>query len=155
MKPLIIYYTFSGRTKRVAKIIGEALSEYNPSYFSVEIKGKFGMMDALEKGDYSSIEDGLNSLQSMDFDTIIIGMPTWGNRPPKVFNEILARLPGIDGKRAFVFTTSIFSGGGTLKYMKEKVEEKGPDFISERKFRAAFWIRKANVVKFASEIIGA
>lgn len=156
MKPLIIYYTFSGRTKRVAKIIGDTLAIHEPNYLAIEIKGKFmkkfEMMDALENGDYSSIAEDLKELESMDFDTLVIGMPTWGNRTPKAFNEVIARLPSLENKRVFLFTTSILTGGGTLKYMEEKVRSKGGTNVASRKFRAVFWIRKNNVMKFAAEM---
>ena len=156
MKPLIITYSFSGRTAKTAKIILEALSEHDPVHSSIRIKGKFmerfEMMDALEKGNYSSIEDELKVIQETDFDTLIIGMPTWGNYPPKVFDAILSKLPDLSGKRVFVFTTAIFTGGNTVNYMKEKVIEKGASPVQGRKFRAAFWIRKSNVLKFASEM---
>jgi len=60
------------------------------------IKGKLSerlkILERFNNGDYSIIENELNSLGTMEYDLILIGMPTHGNFPPKGFNEIIQRL---------------------------------------------------------------
>ncbi len=156
MKALIIYFTMGGRTKKTAEAIASALSNYEVSYFPIELTGKFiekiKMLDKYENKDFSMIDTELNNLDALPYDLIFIGMPTYGNFPPKVFDEILARMRNFSGKRAIVFNTARFTGGKSIDYMKEKVEEAGAQVIEQAKFRKVFWIGTKNAIKFGEKI---
>jgi flavodoxin len=156
MKALIVYFTMGGRTKKTAQAIASVLTNYELSYFPIELTGKFiekiKMLDKFENKDFSLIEDDLKSLDVLLYDLIIFGMPTYGNFPPKVFDEILARMKNLSGKNVIVFNTARLTGGKTLLYMKAKVEEAGAQVISESKFRKFFWIGTKNAIKFGEHI---
>ena len=156
MKALIVYFTMGGRTKKTAEAIGSVLTNYEVSYFPIELKGKFiekiKMIDKYENKDFSDIEPQLNSLDAKETDLIIFGMPTYGGYPPKVFDEILARLGDLDGKKAVVFTTARFTGGKARDYMKAKVQEAGAHIIDQTKFRKLFWIGVKTALKFGKQI---
>ena len=156
MKTLIAYYTMGGRTKKTAEAIASALTNYEVSYFPVELTGKFlkklKILDKFENKDFSVIETELNSLNAASYDLIIIGMPTYGNKPPQVFDEIVARMGNLSGKRAIVFNTARFTGGKARDYMKAKVEEAGAQVIDKSKFRKVFWIGEKNAIKFGKRI---
>lgn len=145
-----------GRTKKTAEAIASALSNYEVSYFPIELTGKFiekiKMLDKYENKDFSMIDTELNNLDALPYDLIFIGMPTYGNFPPKVFDEILARMRNFSGKRAIVFNTARFTGGKSIDYMKEKVEEAGAQVIEQAKFRKVFWIGTKNAIKFGEKI---
>ena len=51
-------------------------------------------------------------------------------------------MKNLSGKKAIVFNTARFTGGKSLEYMKEKVEENGAQLIDFTKFRKLFWIGK-------------
>ena len=91
-----------GRTKKTAEAIGSVLTNYEVSYFPIELKGKFiekiKMLDKFENKDFSAIEPELNALDVTDCDLIIIGMPTYGKFPPKAFDEIVARMGDLSGR---------------------------------------------------------
>ena len=156
MKTLIAYYTMGGRTKKTAEAIASALTNYEVSYFPVELTGKFlkklKILDKFENKDFSVIETELNSLNAASYDLIIIGMPTYGNKPPQVFDEIVARMGNLSGKRAIVFNTARFTGGKALDYMKAKVEDVGAKVIDQSKFRKVFWIGVKDAIKFGKRI---
>jgi hypothetical protein len=76
------------------------------------------MLDKFENKDFAMIEADLNTLDGLDYEIIIIGMPTYGNFPPKIFDEIFSRMKNLIGKKVIVFNTARFTGGKTLKYMK-------------------------------------
>ena len=156
MKTLIAYFTMGGRTKKTAEAIATALTNYEVSYFPVELTGKFieklKILDKFENKDFSVIETELNSLNAASYDLIIIGMPTYGNKPPQVFDEIVARMGNLSGKRAIVFNTARFTGGKARDYMKAKVEEAGAQVIDKSKFRKVFWIGEKNAIKFGKRI---
>ena len=152
MKALIIYYTMGGRTKKVANAIASALSNYEVSFNAFELKGKYfekiKVMDKFEHGDFSDIENNLASLDARDYDLVIFGMPTYGNFPPKTFNEIVSRIKNLHGKRTGVFVTARFTGEKSLETMKTKVIEKGAQVVGSRKFRRFLWINKHDAMEF-------
>lgn len=146
----------SGRTKKTAKAIGSALKNHEMSYLELELIGKFiekiKKLDKFEKNDYSEIEEELSTLNSSNYDLIMIGMPTYGSFPPKVFNEIINRINDFDGKKFVVFNTARFSGGKCLDFMREKVEESGGEVIEQSKFRKLFWIGTKKAIKFGEKL---
>lgn len=156
MKILIAYFTMGGRTKKTAEAIASALATHEVSFFPIEIIGKFiekiKMLDKFQNKDFSTIETELNTLHAVSYDLIMVGMPTYGNFPPKAFDEILERMGNLSGKKAIVFNTARFSGGKALEYMKTKVEEVGAEVIVQKKFRKVLWIGTKNAIKFGKQI---
>jgi flavodoxin len=156
MKTLIAYFTMGGRTKKTAESIASVLTNHEVSFFPVEISGKFiekiKMLDKFENSDFSAIETELNTLDATGYDLIMFGMPTYGDSPPKAFDEILSRMGNLNGKKAIVFNTARFTGTKALSYMKIKVEEAGAEVIGQFKFRKLFWIGTKNAIKFGKQI---
>lgn len=156
MKTLIVYYTMGGRTKKTAKAIASTLTNYEVTYFPVELTGKFiekiKEFDKFENGDFSAIDDGLSTLDAADYDLIIFGMPTYGSKPPSTFNEIIKRMANLSGKKVIIFTTARFSGGKALEYMKEEIEAIGAQIIKQEKFRRLFYLGVRKSKKFGKEI---
>ena len=146
----------SGRTKKTAEGIASALTNHDVSYFPVELTGKFiekiKKLDKFENDDYSAIEADFETLDALNYDLIIIGMPTYGNKPPKIFDEIINRMKNFDGKKAIVFSTARFSGGKSLDYMKAKVEGQGAQVIDQARFRKVLWIGVKNAIKFGNQL---
>lgn len=145
-----------GRTKKTAEAIASALTNYEVSYFPIELIGKLRekikMLDKFENKDFSMIDADLNILNVLEYDLIMFGMPTYGNFPPKVYDEILSRAKNLRGKKVIVFNTARFTGGKTLDYMKEKAEEIGAQVIDQAKFRKLFWIGTKDAIKFGKKI---
>ena len=156
MKTLVIYFTMGGRTKKTAEAISSALTNYEVSYFPMELKGKLKekikQLDKFEHNDFSAIESGLNSLDAANYDLIIIGMPTYGDKPPKAFDEVITRMKNFNGKRVIVFNTARFTGKKSLDYMKVKVEEIGAQVIDNARFKKLLWIGVKNAKIFGKQI---
>ena len=146
----------SGRTKKTAEAIASTLTNHEVSYLSIELTGKFiekiKKLDKFENNDYSAIEAQVSDFDASGFDLIIIGMPTYGNFPPKVFGEIIRRMGNLNRKFVVVFNTARFSGGKCLAYMKEKIEEAGGEVINQSKFRKLFWIGTKKAIQFGKHI---
>ena len=157
MKALIVYYTMSGRTKKTAHAIASALMNYEVTFVPIELPGNFfqriQVFDDFEKGNFSLIENELNSLDAANFDLIFFGMPTYGNKPPGTFHEIMKRMKNFSGKKVIIFTTARFTGKGTLEYMKEKIEAVGAQVINQHNFKRFFWIGKKKAIELAKEIL--
>ena len=145
-----------GRTKKISKAIASALINHEVSYFPMEIKGKFiekiKMLDKFENKNFSAIETELDTLNSAEYEFIIFGMPTYGNFPPKAFDEVLARMGNLSGKIAVVFNTARFTGGKALEYMEIKVKESGAQVIDKYRFRGFFRLGVKDAIKFGSKI---
>ncbi|MHA2391137.1 MAG: flavodoxin family protein [Promethearchaeota archaeon] len=156
MKALIIYFTMGGRTKKTGEAIASALTNFEVSFFPIELTGKLTekikIIDKFENKDFSAIQGDLNILDALEYDLIMFGMPTYGNFPPKVFDEILSKMKNLSGKKVVVFNTARFTGGKSLEYMKEKVEENGAHVIDHAKFRKLFWIGRKDAIKFGERI---
>jgi len=97
-------------------------------------------------------EEELKLLDAKDYELVIIGMPTYGDKPANAFNEIVRKVPNLSGKKTIIFTTARFSGGKALKYMKEKVQETGAQIVKEANFRRVFWLGKRKSTKFGLEL---
>lgn len=145
-----------GRTKKVAQTIVDALPQYDIAYLPFEFSGnlseKLKIVEKFNNRDFSMMEDTLNSLDSEKYDIIFIGMPTYGNLPPKVFDEILERMKDIKDKKIIIFSTARFTGEGTVEYMKSKIEAKGAKVIYTQNFRGFFKISTKKVKHFAKKI---
>ena len=156
MKALIVYYTMSGRTKKTAHAIASSLSKYEVTFVPIELPGNFfqriQVFDDFEKGNFSLIEDELNSLDAISYELVFFGMPTYGNKPPGTFEEIMKRMKNFNGKKVVIFTTARFTGKGTLEYMKEKIEATGAQVINKYNFKIFFWIGKKRALEFGKEI---
>ncbi len=156
MKALIAYFTRTGRTKKTAKAIASALTNHEVSFFPVELTGKYvekiKKLDKFENKDFSAIESELSTLDAANNDLIMIGMPTYGNFPPKVFDEILVRMKNLKGKKVIVFNTARFTGGKSLDYMKEKAESAGAEVIDQARFAKFLWIGEKDAIKFGKKV---
>ena len=145
-----------GRTKKTAHAIGSALIDHEVKYFAIELRGKWiekiKQFDRFQKEDYSEIENDLNSLDIEPVELIIIGMPTYGNLPPKTFDEIIRRMGYLSNKKVIVFTTARFSGGKARDYMESKVENSGGNIVEKLKFRKPFWIGTKSALKYGKGI---
>jgi hypothetical protein len=146
----------SGRTKKTAQAIGTALTNHDVSYLGLELTGKFvekiKKLDKFENNDFSEIEEELNTLGSSNYDLIVIGMPTYGNFPPKVYSEIIRRINNIIKQKFVVFNTARFTGGKCLDFMREKIELSGSEVIDQLKFKKLFWIGTKKAIKFGEKL---
>ena len=147
MKALIIYYTMTNRTKKVAETVAHSLVDYTVSFipFALEAKrfiDKIKQLDKVEHNDFSQFEERLSRLDAEEFDLVVLGSPNYGNVAPKTIVEIIKRITNLEGKRVAIFVTGRFNGDKALMTMKEMVEEKGAEVIAEKCYSRFFSIRK-------------
>jgi len=116
MKSLVIYYSETGNTEKVAKTIAGAIA-----------------------GEIKRVEETkLDELA--DCSLIFIGTPVHGSRPAKKIENFLDGLPELSGKKAAAFCTMHIGGDKTtFKIIKEKLEKRGIIFIDS--FSCLGWSR--------------
>jgi len=130
MKAIIIYYSYSGNTKKVAEaLVGylkeksgveiirlEALDESN-SFFAQCHRAFWHRRAQISKVKYDL----------SGYDLICLGTPVWAFAPTPAINTYLSRCFGLKGKEIILFSTY---GSGTgnnrcLNYMQDILAKKG------------------------------
>ncbi len=130
MRTIIIYYSYTGNTKKVADILTEYLRQRyeikilrlealdeSASFFKQAARALFR-----KKAKISSVEFDLSS-----YDLICLGTPVWAFGPAPAMNTYLENCFGFENKDAVLFTTygSGTGAGRCLNYMQEILSKKG------------------------------
>jgi len=110
MKVLIIYFSQTGNTKKIAKKIQEGI---------IESGNECEIVNILK----------INLEQIKNFDLIGFGTPTFFYREPINIKRFLQNLEDIIGKHCFLFCTHGSQIGNTFYYMKEELVSKGYNVI--------------------------
>ncbi|MHC1604549.1 MAG: flavodoxin family protein [Candidatus Methanofastidiosia archaeon] len=105
MRTLVVYYSKTGNTKKVAEVVARELGT-----------------------DVASIDEKPNI---ENYDLVVFGTPTHGGKPAKEMWSYMQKIPETENKKAAVFISSGGSGGdkNTMGWMKKFVEDKGMKFI--------------------------
>lgn len=112
MRALVIYYSKTGNTKKIAEAI------------AAELDATLRTID--EPGDITF------------FDLVCVGTPVRFFLPTERMRSFLRRLPKLDGQKVAGFCTMAIGGGGTtLSYMRQVIEGKGAKFIGGFACRAS------------------
>ncbi|MBD3192129.1 MAG: hypothetical protein GF308_15900 [Candidatus Heimdallarchaeota archaeon] len=112
-KIMIFYFSGTGNTWWIAKTIQEKLLEEG---FKVE-KHSIESPIFKEQGKIDQI------IENVDY--IGIGYPIYGSDMPDSFYEFITKLPTVEDKQAFIFTTMLsFSGDGAL-VARRRLKKKG------------------------------
>ena len=130
MKSIIIYYSFSGNTKKVAGLLAEYLKQKG----EVEI---YELKDLNENGRFFSqcakaFRHERTNIQETNYDLsgydlICFGSPVWAFGPAPAINTYLDKSTGVEGKNIILFTThgSGASNERCLNYMQGLLSKKG------------------------------
>lgn len=125
MKTLIIYYSYSGNTKRIAKMLQEkvggdiveidTVSPYEGDYNSVVEQGH----DEVKRGYTPEIKPiGINL---SDYDTVVLGTPVWWYTMAPAIKTFISS-NDFSNKTVFPFATN----GGWIGHTFEDIEKSMP-----------------------------
>lgn len=137
MKSLIIYYSYSGNTDKVAHIFARVLKEKGEVKIQRlkpkdEIKTFMAQCKAAFTRKRAILEDGV-TFDITPYDFVLIGSPVWAFAPTPAINTYLDNIFCVRGKRYLVFLTS-GSGVGVKKCFNNitsVLESKGASKIDE------------------------
>lgn len=135
MKAIVIYYSFSGKTKQIAE---QKAQELNADILEVNEQKKRGILGAYIMGSFSAMRHKKVSLAQdipnlSGYDRIVIAVPIWAGSPAPAFNVITEHLPG--GKDVELILTS-----GSGNSAKSAVHTKGQ--VTHRKCRVVSYTDK-------------
>lgn len=110
MQAVLIYFSQTGNTKKVARTIAQGLSENGWQTTTVPLK-KTAAQELLAA------------------DLIGMGTPVFESQAPSLIKNFIERLPSLTGKNAFVFATSGGAPGRVLYDLTRRLETKGARVI--------------------------
>lgn len=130
MKSAIVYYSFSGNTKKVAALLSEYLGNFG-EVRTIELKARdesnnfFKQCLRALRHRQAKIEPVL--LDPRSFDLLCLGTPVWAFGPAPAINAYLEQCVGVEDKRVVLFTTygSGTGNGRCLNYMQAALSQKG------------------------------
>lgn len=137
MKTLIIYYSYSGTTDKVANIYAGILRKKGDVSIQrlkpkQEVTSFVGQCRAAFAKKRVELQDGV-TYDVKGYDLLLIGSPVWAFAPTPAINTYLDKLSGMEGKRVVMLLTS-GSGAGVKKCFKNirtVLESKGAAKIDE------------------------
>jgi flavodoxin len=130
MKSVIVYYSFSGNTRKAAEALKEYLEESSEVHM-IELKATDESNSFFRQALRALVKTKAN-IEHVDtdlagYDIVCIGSPVWAFGPAPAVNKYLKECNGLKGKQAIVFTT-YGSGAGNrncLEHMKRVLIGKG------------------------------
>ena len=114
-KPLVVYFSKGGKTKKVAESIAQEL--------------QCQTINIMESTPVLS-----------DLDLLVVGSGTYGGKPDKKLQEFLEGLKPVTSGKCAIFTTSGGPDPKSLAFMKEILEAKGYELVSTFDCRGQFLI---------------
>ena len=130
MKTLMVYYSYSGMTEKVAKIYASELSKAGDVTIQKlkpkqEITTFLGQCRAAFSKKRAELEGNV-IFDAKGYDLVIIGSPVWAFAPVPAMNTYLDKLSGLEDKKVIILLTS-GSGAGVgncFNVIKKILEEK-------------------------------
>lgn len=106
MKSLVIYFSQSGSTKKIAEAIYSGVAQHS------------------EQSDLCKLKE-VDPGEVVNYDLIGLGSPVWHQREPANVTRFLKALPILEGKYGFSFCTHGVLVGGYIARMVSSLKEKG------------------------------
>lgn len=130
MRSLIVYYSYTGNTKKVAQVLKEVLRETKEvDIFELEPEDESNIffIQAIRalSGKRAILKQA--PLDVAGYELICIGTPVWALAPPPAVNSYIDGLKNIEGKDAICFITcgSGLGADRCLNTMKAALKKKG------------------------------
>jgi DNA-binding transcriptional ArsR family regulator len=133
IRACVIFYSFSGITRRVAEGIRNASG---CDLIEVKTKTPYTALTAYTKGILHSRKEACDPIEPAEidvsgYDLIIIGTPVWVSKPAPPANTIVRALKGCEGKMAVVFTTYLNQPGEALRILSKALAARGVRVMAE------------------------
>ena len=117
MKTLLLYYSFTGNTRRFAEKLA---SETGAELFALKDAKPLSKLRAFTSGVVAAMRQKPANLHPFSanlpaYDKIIIAMPIWAGHPAPPIHNILAQLPAGKEVELYMLSGSGHSGGSAEK----------------------------------------
>lgn len=127
MKSVVLYYSRTRKTAKVAKTLADEIGA--DSIEIVDIKDRMGAINYLISSIDALRENKTNikpeEIDLTDYDLVYIGTPTWAGKPAPAIITMIDKCD-LKDKNVILFSTMGNSGGeNAINRMKEKIEARG------------------------------
>lgn len=124
MKTLVIFYSYTGNTKRLAQELAEKESADIAEVKDVNRPGK---VKAYLAGCFAAMRGKPWKIQPLSadlaaYDRLILLSPVWAGNPPPAVNALLEQLP--DGKTVFIKMVSASGKSGCRERLEAVIKSK-------------------------------
>jgi DNA-binding transcriptional ArsR family regulator len=133
IKACVIFYSYSGITRRVAEGIRNASG---CDLVEVKTKEPYTSFSVYTKGVLRSRKEACDLIEPAEidvsnYDFFIIGTPVWAWRPAPAINAAVQALRGCKGKIAVLFTTCSNQPGEALPILSKALADRGVRVMAE------------------------
>jgi flavodoxin len=132
MKTVILYYSRTRKTAKVAKTLAEEIQADSTEI--VDLKDRMGVVNYLGSSVDALRENKTNikpeSFDLSEYGLVYIGTPTWAAKPAPAIVTMIDRCD-FKGKDVILFSTMGSSGGKkAIERMREKIEARGGRMVN-------------------------
>ena len=125
MNQLVIYYSYSGSTKKIAE---ELAKNEAADIYEIKDVRPFGKLKAYTAGIIASLKGKAWLIKPPDidiakYDKIIMLAPVWANNPPPAFNAMLEYIP--NGKSISIKMVSASGKSNCIDRLESVIKSKG------------------------------
>lgn len=133
MKTVIIFYSLSGKTRKIAEHISR---ECGGDLIEVRPRKPYSLFTAILPGcprAKKGIADPVipETIDVSGYDLVILATPVWAGSTTPVIHGALNALIGTSGKKAFLVATCGGSPGGAFDQMKPALTSMGMEIAGE------------------------
>ena len=125
MKTLIVYYSYSGHTKKIALALAEKKSadimEIEDVKRPMKLKAYTAGLLAAMRGKTRPIKPFTANMA--EYDSLMLLSPVWADNPPPAFNALLEQLP--EGKSVSLRMISASGKSGCKERLETAIKARG------------------------------
>ncbi|MEF8835433.1 MAG: flavodoxin [Candidatus Thermoplasmatota archaeon] len=135
MKTLLVYYSQTGNTEKVAKMLAKKLENEG-----IDLKTVF-IERSRERSYEENVEDAKKEARAeiepviknlSEFEILFIGTPVWCGKPATPVNAFMEKCERLDGTKIIPFLTHGGGGPGmTFDKIRDELEPKGGNVVEE------------------------
>jgi flavodoxin/ferredoxin len=111
LKTMIVYYSFSGNTRKIAQAISQGMSQVAGKSDIAAIEGSSGV-------------PGMKPQDLLEYDLIGFGSPAWSHSITPNMMAFIESLPSLKGKHTFFFVVHGILPGGAVRWMVKALKAK-------------------------------
>lgn len=137
MKPIIVFYTLTGKTSLITKSMAE---ELQCDIKEIKEVKKRSIAGAYFWGALAAMMGKKSEIEPLDFnftdkDLIIIATPVWASSPVPAINSFIAKMDFKDKNVVFLFSTAGGDDKKASSILTDKINKKGGRVLTHHVFK--------------------
>lgn len=146
-KTLILYYSWSGNTKKLAEKIHDQIEDSDLKAVEVadgtfdddQYKTNDIALDQIQANSFPDIK--LDNVDFNKYDLILIGSPVWSGYPATPIKTLLDQMQGYNGEVASFYTSAGANCKAYVNHFKEWVNDLNVVDVAENDSKIDEWVK--------------